>query len=156
MRKDARFAAELLQEALGLTTPRGRLLSMGVLAAGLGLAGPDRLERGPALCLFRLATGHQCPACGMTRALAALLRGKFGLAARYNPVAFLVAFTIIVISARDLLKSLTYSSQEDKNHLNRSTLNRALTLMKPDQPPPSDEEVKVWLAEHRIHKYPQA
>ena len=47
------------------------------LPAGLGalaLAGPDRLSRVPSLCMVRRVLGG-CPACGVSRAMAALLRG---------------------------------------------------------------------------------
>jgi hypothetical protein len=37
----------------------------------------------------------------------------------------------------------------------RDTLSRAIGLLKTDAPPPSDEEVKQWIHEHRMNKYGQ-
>ena len=59
---------------IGLTTPKARLV---VLPAGLGVLaalGPERLSRMPTLCLVRRVFGT-CPACGVSRSMAALLRG---------------------------------------------------------------------------------
>ncbi len=38
-------------------------------------------------------------------------------------------------------------------HIKRNTLKDALGLLATDQPPPSDEEVQMWLDEHRMEKY---
>ena len=35
-------------------------------------------------CVIRLITGFDCPGCGMTRAVAAILRGDFSAAFSYN------------------------------------------------------------------------
>ncbi len=48
---------------------------------------PDGLTT---VCPFRLATGLPCPACGSTRAAAAILRGNFGEALRLNPNGYLL------------------------------------------------------------------
>lgn len=39
-------------------------------------------------CLFKQATGLDCPGCGTTRALHALLHGRVGEAFRFNPMLF--------------------------------------------------------------------
>lgn len=52
------------------TTTLG-LTAVSLLGAGLVTGG----DNGPVLCPFRHVTGGYCPACGMTRALARLLRG---------------------------------------------------------------------------------
>jgi hypothetical protein len=39
-------------------------------------------------CAFKLATGFDCPGCGSTRALHALVHGRFGEAFRFNPMLF--------------------------------------------------------------------
>lgn len=62
-----------LASLLGLSTPQARLT---VIPAGLGalaLIGPRRLGRLPSVCLVRRLVGR-CPACGVTRAMASLLR----------------------------------------------------------------------------------
>ncbi len=37
-------------------------------------------------CMFRVTTGLNCPGCGMTRCLAALLHGNLAQAFAYNPL----------------------------------------------------------------------
>jgi hypothetical protein len=39
-------------------------------------------------CTFRQLTGFDCPGCGSTRALHALLHGRFAEAFRFNPLLF--------------------------------------------------------------------
>ena len=39
-------------------------------------------------CVFKQATGLDCPGCGTTRALHALLHGRVGEAFRFNPMLF--------------------------------------------------------------------
>lgn len=41
-------------------------------------------------CPLRMLTGHDCPGCGLTRALLALLRLDFSAAAEYHPLIFLI------------------------------------------------------------------
>lgn len=48
------------------------------------------LAGGPDLCLFHHATGFACPACGLTRATAALAKGRFAEALRWHPLAALI------------------------------------------------------------------
>jgi hypothetical protein len=94
-------AARLAVETASLATPRGRLIAFGVLAGFLALVGPHRLEGKPSLCLIRNITGHPCPACGMTRASSALLRGQVRTAAHYNKLVFPVAATLISLFVKD-------------------------------------------------------
>lgn len=50
------------------------------------LIAPDRLERGPDLCLVRRVTGRPCPTCGMTRSWSAMSRLQVGRAAGFHPL----------------------------------------------------------------------
>jgi len=60
--------------------------------AGVGLLSVwTPTDEGPTVCPFALLTGVACPGCGMTRALAFLVRGQLGQAVRYHPVAPLLA-----------------------------------------------------------------
>jgi len=63
------------------------LVALFVAFRFLGPNGPA----GPDLCLFHLATGLACPACGMTRAAAALARGDLAASFRLHPLFVLVA-----------------------------------------------------------------
>lgn len=62
-------------------------------AATAALSGTDerRVRLGPLgaspTCPVRRLTGHRCPGCGMTRAVALLLRGKPWRATRTHPAA---------------------------------------------------------------------
>lgn len=65
--------------------------SVGLLGVWAGLVGVVAgLEgwtgREAQTCLFRWATGHPCPTCGSTRALGALVQGRFLEAAVLNPL----------------------------------------------------------------------
>ena len=51
------------------------------------------LVSGPALCPFRLLTGHPCPFCGSTRALGVFASGDFAEAWSFNPFGLLVSLT---------------------------------------------------------------
>lgn len=63
----------------------GTGLALAVVVA-LALFGPA--DTSP--CLFLAATGVACPGCGMTRALAALLRGDWATMWRLHPLAAIV------------------------------------------------------------------
>ena len=61
----------------------GAIFGAGVLYAFLILHTPFRIP-----CLFREATGLQCPGCGTSRMALALMRFDIPAAFAYNPVAF--------------------------------------------------------------------
>ena len=46
-------------------------------------------------CVFRAATGLDCPGCGSTRAVHELLHGHIGAALRLNPFLFLVGLMLL-------------------------------------------------------------
>ena len=53
-------------------------------------------DDGPTFCPFALITGVACPGCGMSRALAWLVRGEVETSLRYHPLAPLVAAGLVV------------------------------------------------------------
>lgn len=65
------------------------VLAAAALAAAVLILFPPSAYRIYPFCPLRAWTGLACPLCGMTRAVAALLRGRVGEALRHN--AFVVA-----------------------------------------------------------------
>jgi hypothetical protein len=81
------------------------LAAAGAAALAIAFAvSPARVENGPVICPFRLATGLPCPGCGLTRSWVYIAHGDFGDAVRANPFGYLtmaaaVALIIVVGSA---------------------------------------------------------
>lgn len=109
MSKVAPTASQLAVEAASLATPRGRLIAIGVLGGVLTLIGPHRLENRPSVCIIRAITGRPCPACGMTRAMSALLRGQVKTAAHYNLLVFPAGAITAFLFLKDLSKVINPS-----------------------------------------------
>jgi hypothetical protein len=82
-----------------------------LLAAALAAIGPERLGRGPRLCVISAIIRRPCPACGITRATAALLRGDLRRAYRLNPRIVPLALVSLALIARDLRAVLAPSSR---------------------------------------------
>lgn len=70
------------------------LASSLLILGGLCWVGADSF---PARCLVRLLTGHLCPFCGMTHAVAALVRGQVLDAWAFHPGG---VFQAIVLSVQ--------------------------------------------------------
>lgn len=95
------WAGALAWETVTGATPRGRLCAVALLVAALATLGPDRIARGPRLCVISALIRRPCPACGMTRAAAALLRGDLRGARHCNPRILPVAVIALLLLARD-------------------------------------------------------
>jgi hypothetical protein len=81
-----------------------RLLALGVVLTGFCVLPPEALSRGPDLCLWRrLLHFAACPACGSTRALAAIFHGRFGDAWAYNRNVLVTAPLLVMLAAKDAL-----------------------------------------------------
>jgi len=80
-----------------------RWLVLALLLAGFCLISPETLARGPDLCLWR-ALFHlpACPACGSTRALAALFHGHWAQALDYNRNVVVTAPLLLAMLVDDL------------------------------------------------------
>ncbi len=63
------------------------------------LVDPQRVEAGPVLCPFRLATGLPCPGCGLTRSWVHLMHGQVGEAMAANPFGIVALGLAIVLVA---------------------------------------------------------
>ncbi len=93
----------IVWEAVSGSSPCGRLCGALALGATLAIVGPDRLARGPQICLISACIRRPCPACGMTRAASALFRGDLRRAMRTNPRIVLVAIVGGAILLSDLM-----------------------------------------------------
>jgi Protein of unknown function (DUF2752) len=58
------------------------------------------------VCMFHLLTGWNCPGCGATRALYALLHGNFPLALKDNALFVLMLAALAVWGGRFILRKL--------------------------------------------------
>jgi len=66
------------------------------VAGGLVIAAATSL---PALCPFRLWSGHACPLCGMTRAARSLASGDVATAVQFHPLVILLAVEAAILAA---------------------------------------------------------
>lgn len=95
------WIASLLWEVITGATPRGRLCAAAVLGGTLAALGPERVARGPRLCVISAIIRRPCPACGLTRAAAALLRGDVRRAYRCNTRIIPATIIALALLARD-------------------------------------------------------
>lgn len=85
-----------------------------VLQAGAVLAIPlalailpiDTLQRFPDVCLWRRVFGFECWGCGMTRAIASVLKGELAAAIAFNWRVVIVFPLLVAITARYLWRSV--------------------------------------------------
>lgn len=76
-----------------------RRVELALLLAGLlAFALMPELPHVP-LCFYHAVTGHDCPGCGTTRSVFAILHGRFAAAADFN----LLGYFVLLIVARRLL-----------------------------------------------------
>jgi hypothetical protein len=91
-----------------------RLFVVAWAVAGFCLISPERLARGPDLCLWKyLFPLAACPACGSTRALAAFFHGQFAAALAFNRNVIVTAPLLLALLVRDawsLLKEFRRTS----------------------------------------------
>jgi hypothetical protein len=94
----------------------GRFRSRGELGlfAGAGAAllascvlSPGQADAGPVVCLFRLATGLPCPACGLTRSFVALGNGDLRAALRHHafgPIVYAIFAAFVALKLAELAR----------------------------------------------------
>ncbi len=90
--------------------PRGAVLLFAVGA--FCIFPPEVLAKGPDLCLWRnLFHLSACPACGTTRALAALFHGQFARALAFNRNVVITGPGLLWLLARDALEVFNRGSR---------------------------------------------
>lgn len=110
-----RMIPAIVWEAVSGSSPRGRLWGALVIGATLAIVGPDRLARGPQICLISAVIRRPCPGCGMTRTASALLRGDLRRAMRTNPRIALVAIISGAILLSDLISMVTQGDHDARS-----------------------------------------
>lgn len=58
------------------------------------------VDDGPSLCLIKAVSGHECPGCGMTRALVHALHGDLAGAWEFNWRWIIVGPLLVYVAAR--------------------------------------------------------
>lgn len=81
----------------------GRALCVAVLIAVMLSIPLSWVDHGPSWCIVKAVSGHECPGCGMTRALMHALRGDVAAAWEYNWRWVLVAPLLLIASFRWLV-----------------------------------------------------
>jgi len=72
-----------------------RKVELALLVAGLvAFALMPELPHVP-LCFYHAMTGHDCPGCGTTRAVFAILHGRFANAAAFNLLGYFVMLIVL-------------------------------------------------------------
>lgn len=80
------------------------LLALALAAGAAAVVFITRLLGGIRLCPFNRITGLNCPGCGNTRALLALLHGRFGESIKYN-YAYPAEFAYLLWVGANLVKN---------------------------------------------------
>jgi Protein of unknown function (DUF2752) len=97
-----RFADPRSAEPLRRSGEAATLGLAGAAAAALSIAcavSPARVESGPIVCPFRLATGLPCPGCGLTRSWVFIAHGDFAAAVGANPFGFVTMAAAVALIA---------------------------------------------------------
>ena len=92
---------QIAKESAGLSTPRGRLVSFGLVLIILFILPTDRLYLIPAKSIYETVFGWIPYSSGMTRGVSSILHGEISKAWEYNPLSFAVFGVVIVIMMTD-------------------------------------------------------
>ncbi len=87
-----------------------RCFGVGLLLLPIALAvmPVSTLDHTPTLCLWRIATGHECYGCGITHAVVSVLHGNFVEAWQYNRGIVIVMPVLIYLWAKAIISFRLY------------------------------------------------
>lgn len=95
-----------------------RRVELGLLLAGLLAAALMPTLPHVPLCFYHAVTGSDCPGCGTTRAVFAILHGRFAAAADFNLLGYFVMLIvlrrIVTLARPDLQEQWFNSPRADK------------------------------------------
>lgn len=91
-----------LLEGIKTSSAKSRILGLGIFLLIIHLLSGwnNGFTTGPTVCVFKLLTGHPCPACGTTRAIAAISEGRFLDSINLNPLGILILLLAILWSLK--------------------------------------------------------
>ena len=64
------------------------------------------VESGRSICLFKNLIGHECPGCGITRAISCVFHGQFARAIEFNKLVIVVFPLLCLVWLKYALKEL--------------------------------------------------
>lgn len=91
-----------LLEGIRTSSTKSRILGLGIILLTIHLVSGwnNGFTTGPTVCVFKLLTGHPCPACGTTRAIAAISEGRFLDSITLNPLGVLILLLAVLWSLK--------------------------------------------------------
>lgn len=87
-----------------MQTRSSRALVCASIIVLLMLVPSSWVEQGPSVCLIKAVSGHECPGCGMTRALMHAMHGDLAGAWRFNWRWIIVAPLMLLGAVRWVLR----------------------------------------------------
>lgn len=95
---------QLAREAASLSTPRGRLVSFGIVLSVLIVLPTEKLYLIPIRSVYETFLGIIPYSSGMTRGVSSILHGNFTKAYDFNPLSFAVLVVVLVLMLLDIFK----------------------------------------------------
>jgi len=95
---------QLVRESTSLSTPRGRLVSFGIVLIVLTITPTEKLYFLPIKSIYETFLGFVPYSSGMTRGVSSVLHGNFEAAFEFNPLSFVVLGIVLILVVTDAIK----------------------------------------------------